>query len=95
MPREPTERATSRARVVLDGRIFMVDFVGDRPVRIKQRKTTGRGMKDVAYWSAKHHPPGGPGTIPSRVIAAAQEQRSRSAGREGGDRAVLADCAND
>jgi hypothetical protein len=70
--RSPTHPAASTTRVTLDGRSFFVDY-DDRnePIRIKERKVTEGGIKYASYWVGKHHPVGGPSTIPARILAVA------------------------
>jgi hypothetical protein len=88
MSREPTIKATSRTRVEIGLRRFIVEFNGDKAIRIKERKADspkGR-VRDVAYWSAKHHPVGGPDSMSARILAAARllhaPEADRAATRE-------------
>jgi len=67
--------------VTVADRRFIVDFEDGQPVRIKERKLFMPGhpylesIYDAPYWSAKHHPVGGPKTMVARILLAAKDQQ--------------------
>ena len=59
-------------RVVLDGRVFILRLKDGKPNNIRERKEVGGRLTDGrgSYWHCRRSP-GGPTSIPSRVLKAA------------------------
>lgn len=62
----------TQSSVKIDGRRFIVEFVGAVPHRIVGRKLVRGRLRNASYWYPCHHQSYGPNTLVQRILKAAQ-----------------------